>query len=131
MRTQKLLLALMLVAAQTPVAAGCASLAGQAYADRSQDRDQVMIDGKLVLRRAGTLLDLLRGQVPARRLGLDAPNQQPLIVLDGMIMYGGRLAEIGTNDVWRVTTLRGSEAFTRYGQQAYYGAVIIETSGRR
>ena len=85
----------------------------------------VRIDG------ATELLQLLRRHMSTYRLSLGdvSPDDQPLVVLDGLGLFDGmrRLADIPVQDVQSITVLRPLDALTRYGPRAGKGAIEIAT----
>ncbi len=91
----------------------------------------VVIDGHPVEPGADNLLQALRGVIPPSRLGLTSrdPNDEPLLVVDGVRLIGTvrTLAGLRAAEVKRVTTLRGTDAYTRFGPDAEKGVIIVET----
>lgn len=87
--------------------------------------------------------DLLRN-VPGMNIGYDASangsgasieirgqnslgtSSSPLIILDGMMFYGG-LSEINPNDVAQIDVLKDASAAAVYGAKAANGVIIITT----
>jgi hypothetical protein len=95
------------------------------------DLDCVLINGEEVITTGDkTLLELLRGRVtPARILEPNPPEEQPLVMIDGTATVNGidALAGMPAYRAFSVTILRAAEAFQRYGERAYRGAVIVRT----
>jgi len=98
---------------------------------------QLVVDGRSVCTDASrNTLDLLRQHVSSSRLPLngDYADQSPLVLLDGIVVYGGpaRLVDVPVGHVQSVTVLRPADAVLRYGSKAARGAILIVTgSGRR
>jgi TonB-dependent SusC/RagA subfamily outer membrane receptor len=96
--------------------------------------------------RVGRIEELLMGRVPGLQVLRDASgdytlrvrgaqsflgNDEPLIVIDGMPILGGRpsraLAGIDPANVLRVDVLKDASATAFYGRQAVNGVVVITT----
>ncbi len=77
------------------------------------------------------LLNVLRSYVSPLRLALSAtsPDDQPVVVLDGVILHGGvlRLSEIPPRHVASVAVLRPNDATPYYGNRARNGAILVKT----
>lgn len=58
-----------------------------------------------------------------------AQNNEPLFILDGMVLAGGAsaAADINPNDIENITVLKGAAAAALYGQNAANGAIMITT----
>ncbi|HOR38816.1 MAG TPA: SusC/RagA family TonB-linked outer membrane protein [Paludibacteraceae bacterium] len=56
-------------------------------------------------------------------------NNEPLFILDGMVLSGGgsAAADINPSDIENVTVLKGAAASALYGQNAANGAIMITT----
>lgn len=105
----------------TPARAQCAGRQLEVVVNQRS----VRIDG------ATDLLQLLRRHISAYRLSLGevSPDDQPLVVLDGLGLFGGvrRLTDIPMQDVQSITVLRPLDAMTRYGPRAGKGAIEVAT----
>lgn len=96
--------------------------------------------------RVGRIEELLMGRVPGLQVLRDATgdytlrvrgaqsfmgDDEPLIVIDGMPIFGGRssraLAGIDPSDVLRIDVLKDAGATAFYGRQAINGVVVITT----
>jgi len=53
-------------------------------------------------------------------------NQQPLFVVDGVIVYGG-IDALNPNDIEDIQILKGASASAMYGSKASAGVVIVKT----
>lgn len=59
-----------------------------------------------------------------------SPDEQPLIIIDGVVSDGSALHELRLNprEVTDVQILKGAAAAERYGPAARYGVVLVRTS---
>ncbi len=90
-----------------------------------------------------TIQDLLRANVPGLNIGLDNTAQgggsmeirgkrsikasnEPLLVVDGIIYYGG-LNEISPNDIEQIDVLKDASSAAVYGAKSAAGVILITT----
>jgi hypothetical protein len=57
-----------------------------------------------------------------------APDEQPLIVIDGVPIEPGSQAEIEPEEIVDVQILKGFAATERYGSAGRYGVILVRTS---
>lgn len=99
--------------------------------------------GTLEKESPSTVQDLLRANVPGLNIGLDISaqgggkmevrgkrsinaNNEPLLVVDGVIYYGG-LEEINPNDIEQIDILKDASSAAVYGAKSAAGVVLITT----
>ncbi|MDD6506609.1 MAG: TonB-dependent receptor [Prevotellaceae bacterium] len=70
----------------------------------------------------------LRGKnvIPASPSASNQGNNAPLLIVDGVISYGG-INEINTNDIATIDVLKDASAAAIYGSRAANGVIIITT----
>ena len=70
----------------------------------------------------------LRGKnvIPASPSASNQGNNAPLLIVDGVISYGG-INEINTNDIATIDVLKDASAAASYGSRAANGVIIITT----
>jgi len=76
-------------------------------------------------------------QIQMRGAGSISASSQPLVVIDGVVMYGGEtsqnssgtsiLASINPNDIESVSVLKDASATSLYGSRASNGVIMITT----
>lgn len=91
----------------------------------------------------GSVQDLLRGNIPGLNVGISTSakgggtmrirgdkslkaNNDPLLVVDGVIFYG-ELSEINPNDIESVDVLKDASSAAVYGAKSAAGVVLITT----
>ncbi len=134
MSSQKLSRLMGVVAMGAHLWTGCATSHAFPPVDGGPS-DYVIVDGRPVQSFGSSLLDVLRLVVPTYRLGPHGVSleEEPILILNGVRVVAGvrHLAGITPREVRRVTTLRGPDAFQRYGAAAYHGAIVVETRNGR
>ena len=70
----------------------------------------------------------LRGKnvIPINPTAAKQSNNAPLLIVDGVISYGG-ISEINTNDIATIDVLKDASAAAIYGSRAANGVIIITT----
>lgn len=70
----------------------------------------------------------LRGKnvIPVNPTAAKQSNNAPLLIVDGVISYGG-ISEINTNDIATIDVLKDASAAAIYGSRAANGVIIITT----
>lgn len=70
----------------------------------------------------------LRGKnvIPINPTAAKQANNAPLLIVDGVISYGG-ISEINTNDIATIDVLKDASAAAIYGSRAANGVIIITT----
>ncbi len=116
------------IAAVSVIASSC----GTGRASFSvQGENRVTVNGEAVPTTGEeNLLAVLRRKASAYRLGeQSSPDDQPLVLVDGVAMMDGArsLNDIPASHVQSVTLLRPAAAVPAYGSRARKGAIVIKT----
>ena len=114
--------ALTAAAALGIVVVACETPAPSAIEVDAQDPAAAEIETELHAEQTGNIIRLRRSEGE----GEAAPGE-PLIVVDGVIVNGGRLSDVDKLDIERIEVVKGEAAALRYGARGQNGVVQIFT----